>query len=257
MALVAATALEYAAWDFAAKQRSVPVWRLLSESAPPPCGIYATFFGLENADATVSELVSAHALEANVKKIGADKDIALKRLADATGTELSSWAIDFKAQYGLDDARSMLHRLPDGLAWVEEPLPPHEIDLLALLQARHPIAAGEHFYSVFEFSSAREHGVSIFQPDPVFSGGLDHYIRIASSLSRHGDFYPHGNGLIPALHVAGITTNAPVLEFHFGLEAKRQVLWQHKIIPDKSATVHAPHQPGWLGDMCETVKILE
>jgi L-alanine-DL-glutamate epimerase-like enolase superfamily enzyme len=257
LALLAATALEYAALDWAAKRRQVPVWSLLSAMRPPPCPVYATFFGLELEEDTVSELVQKHGLALSVKKISADRISSLNSLMNSTDTGSCSWAVDFKASYDAENATAILKTLPADLAWVEEPFLPHALDTLRGLALKQRIAAGEHFYSLSEFCAARRLGVSVFQPDPVFAGGLDNYIRIATWLERYGAIYPHGNGLIPALHIAGATKKTPIIEYHFGLEAKRQCLWSHKIAPGPRASVQPPDLPGWHGYMCDTVKFQE
>ena len=64
---------------------------------------------------------------------------------------------------------------PHHVAWLEEPLPPDELDGYAVLAQKSPvpIAGGEHEYLVEGFKTLIDRGLhSVLQPDINWCGGL-------------------------------------------------------------------------------------
>lgn len=66
------------------------------------------------------------------------------------------------------------------LKWVEEPVwPPDDFDSLKKLNQIGPVAAGENFFSIFEFRRLLEDGcLSFYQPDVAKIGGVTPYIEL-------------------------------------------------------------------------------
>src|SRR5579859_626471 len=92
-------------------------------------------------------------------------------------------AFDCHWRYNVSDAQRLAYHLePFGLLWLEDPVPPENVEALRqVTQAtRTPIASGENYYLRFGFREALEHGaLNIAAPDLQKCGGLLEGRRIA------------------------------------------------------------------------------
>src|SRR5690606_38601533 len=107
-------------------------------------------------------------------------------------------------------------------AWIEEPVPPDNLEMLARAAAKVslPIATGERLHTRFEALRLLELGcVDILQTDITQSCGLlDGQKTAAMAASRYVSFAPHNVGgpvsTAACLHLAACTTNFRIQE-HF------------------------------------------
>ena len=114
-----------------------------------------------------------------------------------------------------------------GIAWLEEPLPMDGYDDLAELTAysRVPIAGGElHTAGYPELAMMVERRCySIFQPDAMFTGGVDQTFKLIQLIRRRGLTYtPHtwtnGVGFAVNLHLMAASGFADEKELEFPLD---------------------------------------
>jgi L-alanine-DL-glutamate epimerase-like enolase superfamily enzyme len=135
------------------------------------------------------------------------------REAVGDGCELM---VDANMAWDVAEAGRRLRALePLGPAWLEEPLPPHDVDGYAALQlgTSIPLAAGETLFTPHEFAPYFASGaIRIPQPD-VIRLGVTGFRRVAAATLEHGlPLAPH---FVPEIHVhlACAAPNALVLEY--------------------------------------------
>jgi L-alanine-DL-glutamate epimerase-like enolase superfamily enzyme len=108
------------------------------------------------------------------------------------------------------------------VAWLEDPLPPGDIDSLTYLtqSTSTPIGTGENWYRREGFREAIERGaIDIALPDLQKCGGLREGQRIAELADLHGMLVsPHNIsgpiGTLAAAHVGAAIPNLLAVEFH-------------------------------------------
>src|SRR3954451_14624436 len=141
---------------------------------------------------------------------------------DAVGDEVDV-AFDCHWRYQVADAQRLAHELePLGLMWLEDPVPPEDVNALARVtqSTSTPIATGENGYMRHGFREAFEAGaMSIAAPDLQKTGGLLEARRIADYADTHYiAIAPHNIaspiGTIASAHVAAAIPNFLCLEWH-------------------------------------------
>jgi gluconate/galactonate dehydratase len=141
---------------------------------------------------------------------------------DAVGDEVDV-AFDCHWRYQVADAQRLAHELePLGLMWLEDPVPPENIQALRRVtrSTSTPIATGENGYMRHGFREAFETGaISIAAPDLQKTGGLLEARRIADYADTHYiAMAPHNIaspiGTIASVHVAAAIPNFLCLEWH-------------------------------------------
>ena len=107
---------------------------------------------------------------------------------DAVGDEVDV-AFDCHWRYQVADAQRLAHELePLGLMWLEDPVPPENVQALRRVteSTSTPIATGENGYMRHGFREAFECGaIDIAAPDPQKTGGLLETRRIADYADTH------------------------------------------------------------------------
>jgi galactonate dehydratase len=112
---------------------------------------------------------------------------------------------------------------PLQLLWLEEPVPPENIDaMLAIREATTtPICAGENLYLRHGFRDLLEkQAVSIIMPDIPKCGGLSECRKIANMAEIYSiPFAPHNVsspiGTMASAHVCATVPNFLILEYHW------------------------------------------
>jgi gluconate/galactonate dehydratase len=141
---------------------------------------------------------------------------------DAVGDEVDV-AFDCHWRYQVADAQRLAHELePLGLMWLEDPVPPENVEALARVtqSTSTPIATGENGYMRHGFREAFERGaMSIAAPDLQKTGGLLEARRIADYAEMHYiSLAPHNIaspiGTVASVHVAAAIPNFLCLEWH-------------------------------------------
>ncbi|GAC1446034.1 MAG: mandelate racemase/muconate lactonizing enzyme family protein [Chloroflexota bacterium] len=132
-------------------------------------------------------------------------------------------AFDCHWRYNVSDAQRLAYELePYGLMWLEDPVPPENVDAMRRVtqSTRTPIASGENSYMRYGFREALETGaLDIIAPDLQKTGGLLEGRKIADMADTHYvAVAPHciGSpiGTIASAHVAAAIPNFLALEWH-------------------------------------------
>jgi L-alanine-DL-glutamate epimerase-like enolase superfamily enzyme len=216
--------IEAAAWDLRAKAQGLPLWRSIAEyferEAKPQIAVYASCGHFRTDDVLTFEVKKA--IDAGydcVKiKVGGEIDSDLKRLERAAAAlpPGAKWAVDANGALAVKDAAKWLDALaPFKLAWIEEPAPPLDFELLkeyGRLSAA-PLATGENLFSFDDARNLLRYGGlrperDFIQVDPLLTYGVGEYARIIAAYEaagwRRSQFLPHAGHLFAAHCVAGL-----------------------------------------------------
>ena len=270
LGISALSGIEVALWDLAGKAQGVPVCRLLGgkfrdrvrlyvDSARANCGERAQELRANGFDAVKFDLDDAanpHKIDAwnwSVKpdelKLIVDQAFEIR---DAVGSSMDL-AIDLHGRYDATAGMKIAHALePLNLMWLEEPVPPENIDAMAKItqSTTTPICAGENLYLRYGFRELLEkQAVDIIMPDISKCGGLSESRKMANMAEIYYiPFAPHNNSsalsTVADAHVCASVPNFLVLEFHrYG-----DPIWNDVIISDEPAIqdghVMVPDKPG-------------
>jgi L-alanine-DL-glutamate epimerase-like enolase superfamily enzyme len=203
--------IEPAFWDIKGKLAGVPVCELLG-GAPRDISLYASTGEVRAPADRVAEAEARYAEGFRTIKIRVHEDEdSDRRQVEATAAAVGdrmkigvdanqAWRVTAIADAPLWDlarAKRFADLCADqGIAWIEEPLPMDAYDDLAKLTAysKVPIAGGELHTSAYpELKMMVERRCySIFQPDAVFTGGIDQTFKLIRLCREHGVTYtPH------------------------------------------------------------------
>lgn len=232
--------LEVALWDLTGKALGVPVYRLLGGQFRDRVRLY-----VDSAHADYQERAQ-QVRERGFNAIKFDLDDAnnphkldrwnwsvtpdeLQSMVDqvaqiraAIGPHMDL-AIDLHGRYDGYAGMKLAHALePYNLMWLEEPVPPENIDALAKITAgtRTPICVGENLYLRHGFRELlQKQAADIIMPDISKCGGLSECRKIANMAEiYYVPFAPHNNsGPLSTLadsHVCASVPNFLALEYH-------------------------------------------
>ena len=107
-----------------------------------------------------------------------------------------------------------------GLLWIEEPLPPEDLQGYAALasHARVPLAGGEALGSLASFRELLStNAMSVLQPDPTVCGGVTGYMQVAAIAAANDiPAIPHSFGTrvgaLTSLHLAAVQPTRRIAE---------------------------------------------
>jgi L-alanine-DL-glutamate epimerase-like enolase superfamily enzyme len=175
-------AFEMALLDLAGKRYEAPVYELLGgrmrEHIPLAWGIYQRSPEEMADDAASAVNAGFHAIKLKVGR-ALDEDLAAVRaVANAVGSK-TPLRLDANGAYSsVAEAAIAIDAFASAanIAWMEQPLPRHDIDGLRLLRQRAaiPIMADESCHSLRDaYDLARSQAVDIFNVYVVEAGGLE------------------------------------------------------------------------------------
>lgn len=214
LAAMGVGACELALWDLSARGLGVPLVTMLG-GTPTPLRYYVTVSHPNQVgDLDPALLAGAAVLKAPMPFGPADGshgmrenlrvlDVMRERVPEDLGLAVDcfmSWSVPYAAEFA---RRAAEH----GLAWIEEPLPPEDLEGYAELRTRAPavsIAAGEHTFGLADgirFVSQRT--ADIVQLDVTWCGGLEVAQTVGRLALQHGlTFAPHASAMQPwAVHL--------------------------------------------------------
>lgn len=262
------SALEIACWDLIGKACGQPVWRLLGGQARDALPAYANgWYG----GARTPQDYAAKAREVVARGYGgmkfdpfeqawkdmaqpqmqaAEDIVAAVREAVGEGVELM---IEVHGRLSVGCAIEMGRRLaPYRPAWYEEPVSPHNLELLAEVKRAlpFPMAAGERLYMLEDFARLTAlRACDVVQPDLAHCGGLWMGKKIAA-LCQPQDMRvaPHVSigpvALCAAIHF-GWSTPQVLVQENFG---DYDAPWRSDLVggwtPMQDGRYKLPDQPG-------------
>ena len=216
----AASAIDIALWDIVSKSFGTPLYNLLGGKFREKIMVYPSFMGY--VPSYMLDEVKKQGFKAIKFKVGFDveRDFEeVKRVRDA----LNEFKImlDGNQGYELYQAIEFAGKIKNlEIEWFEEPINVYNIkDLEILAEKTHiPIALGENYYSLYEFSDVITTGiVNVIQPDMNHGGGLTQIRKIASIAECYDvKFAPHLHsiiGFVAGLHMLASLPNAYVAEY--------------------------------------------
>jgi L-alanine-DL-glutamate epimerase-like enolase superfamily enzyme len=220
VAAVAVAAADIALWDALAVSAGLPLYRFLGvhrTSLPA----YASAVNLALTTDELAEQMAGYRAEgfgAVKMKVGKPlhEDVErVRAVREAIGGACELY-VDANMAWDVAEAGRRLRAFePFGIGWLEEPLPPHDVDGFAALQRATtiPLAAGETLFTPDEFAPyLRQGAIRIPQPD-VIRLGVSGWRRVAAAALAAG--LPVAPHFIPEIHVhlACAIPNALNLEY--------------------------------------------
>lgn len=258
-AVIGMSGVDMALWDIRGKAAGWPVYHLLG-GTPRPVPTYAggVSLGWQDPQSLVEEiepLVAAgyRAVKLRMGESLKDDSARVRAVREAFGQDLTIMT-DANTGYDLDMVRRIAPVFEEcGVAWLEEPFPPH--DYRSYSQAARmtsiPLAAGENHYTRFEFSRVLDDGdISMLQPDVAKAGGISEVHRIATAASMwKRRISPHssvtGLSQVASIHLLMSIDNAGYFEADVTPEPDfREQLTTKPWEISAEGTVIAPDRPG-------------
>jgi galactonate dehydratase len=259
----ALSAIEQALWDIRGKVLGRPVWDLLGGSARDRIRLYTHAGGPtpEAAAARASRIVETGyralklGIPVTVEPILDERAVAatvanVRAVREAVGPDVDLM-VDCHAKSTPAVAIRLAQELaPYRLLFLEEPIPPENVDALVTVARGSPvpIATGERLYTRWGFREIVEKQAAVvLQPDLGHAGGILEVKKIAAlaevyyaSVAPHN---PRGPGVTMAsLHVAACTPNFLIQEIVHDDPLREEMLVEPLIVRD--GYVALPTAPG-------------
>jgi mandelate racemase len=218
--MMAAAALDMAAWDVVCKQAGQPLHQLLGGTrrgtpAYAPVGLSGPEGALH--EAATGMVAGLHSVKAKIGYTSVEEDRDVVRALKAAVGPGGSVMVDYNQSLDVVAAIQRCRVLDsEGLAWIEEPTTAEDFNgHAAIKDAIHtPIQAGENWWGLLEFRKAIDAGATdLLMPDVMKLGGITPWLQVAALAQAHG--LPVSSHLFPELsaHLLAITPTAHWLEW--------------------------------------------
>jgi D(-)-tartrate dehydratase len=210
--------IEAAAWDLRAKLQRVPLWRALADyykthGAAPSIRVYASCGHFRDDRALADEVALARDAGYACVKIKVAGTLADRERTAAIARD-GPLAVDLNGALAPDMAERWFATMADfGFAWIEEPAPPLDYELLQryVQMSETPLATGENLFSHDDARNLARYGGlrrerDLLQFDPLLAYGVAEYVRILALYAGwdRRQFLPHAGHLFAAHCVAGL-----------------------------------------------------
>jgi len=252
LAIMALSGVDLALWDLRGKAENAPVAELLGGRVGEPIPTYITLRGdLEQA------LADGHrGFKMHLAFMGAlpGPDELIRQVEDARRVVGPERLLMFDAfmRWDVEIAQRMAEALaPSGLAWLEEPLPPDDLDGYAALAegSAIPIAGGEHEFTTVGFSELIDRRLHhVLQPDACWCGGMTVLRKVYEMAARAGlRVCPHRGSEVWGLHaIAGLDPD-PLAE-----SGRSWMTWVHGQPQIEDGVIRLTDRPGFGIDVDES-----
>ena len=194
LVVMAISGVDLALWDLRGKQQQCPVSKLLdpavdlSRSFPT----YLTVFDESEAQQAVQaghSAIKLHVGRFGKRPIAAEVRELVLRVREQLGDQ-AMVMVDAFASWDLESSLRVADALSDlDVSWIEEPLPPDDLNAYEQLVLRSPvpIAGGEHEYTIAGFQELIDRKLHhVLQPDVNWCGGLTTLVAVYESAQASG-----------------------------------------------------------------------
>jgi len=252
------TAVEIALWDLAGKALNLPIYQLMGGKLRDRIRVYCDC-GTDDRNDPQAKAYINQVIENNFTMTKIDVDDA----ADPARFDRVNWtannaeidhmidkvqfmreslpknielAVDMHARYDLGTAKRVAKEMePFRLVWLEEPVPPENIDAMKNVRdsTHTPICCGENIYMRWGFRELFEkQAVDIIMPDIQKCGGLMEGKKIADMAHAYYiPIAPHSQaspiGAMATAHMLATVPNFLVVEWHWSHPATRWERWKN------------------------------
>lgn len=284
---IAISGIEIALWDLAGKLLGQPVWQLLGGKMREEVMIYADCHAGEAMVSSAEEGQEEETYEpeayAQAARMAVDDGFDLikfdldvpsgrelnrksrhfdppeiehkSRIVEAVTEEIGHDAevgVDLHWNFNPETAERLCRAIaPYDLAYVEDPLPPENVDALRELKQRVdvPLLTGENCYGRHDFRDLMEkQAVDFLAPDVPKTGGIVETKKIADMAEAYYQtLVPHNIGspvaTVATAHVGATVPNFYGLEYH----AREVVWWDDLVVGEdliQDGTMTVPDEPG-------------
>jgi galactonate dehydratase len=252
------TAVELALWDLAGKALNLPIYQLMGGKVRDKIRVYCDS-GTDSRDDPQAKPYIQQIIDNGFTMAKIDIDDAADPARfdrvnwTANNTEIDHMvdrvafmreslpksielAVDMHGRYDLPTAKRVARELePFRLVWLEEPVPPENIDAMRdVRQSTHtPICAGENIYMRWGFREIFEkQALDIIMPDIQKCGGLMEGKKIADmAQAYYVPIAPHSQaspvGAMATAHMLSTVPNFLVLEYHWTHPPQRWERWKN------------------------------
>jgi L-alanine-DL-glutamate epimerase-like enolase superfamily enzyme len=207
IAQFAVAAVDIAVWDVLGKNAGLPVYKLLGAyrdrmPAYSMCGwYYDNDADLSHFKRQISDAMEQgyKAVKIKVGKYTLEDDVRRIRLARDTMGKDYRLMVDANQVFDRKEAirRGKIYQ-EMGCFWLEEPLPPQDMDGFAMVTQALDIriATGENLNTKYQFAELiAKHGADVVQPDNRRAGGVSEWMEIAAIADGYGvELASHGGG---------------------------------------------------------------
>ena len=282
--VTALSAIEIALWDLAGKAMGLPVYQLLGGKVRDRVRIYCDSDMRDPlADAAAKKIAFVKENEFTAMKIDIDQaadpnrfdavnwtannaeiDRMIKwvqRTRDSIGMKIDL-GVDMHGRYDAVTGKRVAKLVePFRLMWLEEPVPPENIDAMRDIKqsTTTPICAGENIFLTHGFRELLDkRAVDIIMPDIQKCGGLLQGRFIAEMAhASYIPFAPHGVtspiGMMASAHLCATVPNFYVLEWHWIDELDLWKNWVKEGEIIHQGFIAVPDKPGLGVEMNEDV----
>lgn len=230
----AISGVDTALWDLVGKAEGKPVWRLLLGAGRSCIPCYASSVYINDLEAMCAEAVKQveKGFRALKVKIGRPMEVggikadieAVRRIREAVGDDVQIM-LDANGAYDAGTAIRVARQLePLDITWLEEPVPPDDLDGYARVHSMTsiPLATGETEFSVFGFRDLISRRlIDVVQPDLGRCGGITGARQVATLCYAHNVLLaPHtgfsgGISQLAAIHIAAASPTLFTYEYMF------------------------------------------
>ena len=254
----AISGVDIALWDLIGKALNLPVSTLLGGRHHEKLEAYASSIMLMERSEMVKEaktLVRQGFKKIKVKVgLDAETDFGnVQAIREAVGPDIGIM-LDANSGFSTEEALRLGTMLePLKILWLEEPVPPHDLEGYARLSdaLRIPIAGGESEFTRWGFRDLILRGkVSIIQPDIARLGGFTEARKITALASAHGvRVAPHTGAsgavsIAAAVHYAASLSNLYIFEHMYTENPLREDTLKVPILECHQGFISVPTGPG-------------
>jgi len=254
--LAAISVVDIALWDILGLLRDEPVYKLIGGATRDALDVYQT-----GSRPDLARKAGFMGGKVPLPHGPADGPAGLRKNIEFLAAHRDSVGPDFPLMvdcymsldvtYAVDLAKAVE---PLGIYWLEECLPPDDIDGHRLLKERVPTmrwTTGEHEYSRYGFRQLiTDRAIDILQPDVMWVGGLTELLRISAMAAAYDiPVIPHGSGAY-SYHFVISQPHSPFVEYINTSPKSDKILpvfgklFTNEVLP-RNGAVRPPDLPGW------------